>query len=101
MSDVAWRLSLYVVQARTFLYRRLRRRNRTRPVLPSSNRLVVKTFLVKLLFLLDLEAAKQPNPRRRVSELDVRPRASLPDEVGVEARIAAEAVEDLELDRRR
>ena len=30
------------------------------PFSASSNRLVVKTFLVKLLFLLDLEAAKQP-----------------------------------------
>ena len=66
MSDVAWRRSLYFVRARTFLYRHHRRRNRTRPVLPSSNRLVVKTFLVKLLFSLDLEAGKQPNPRRRV-----------------------------------
>jgi hypothetical protein len=46
-----------------------RRRNRTRPVLPSSNRLVVKTFLVKLLFSLDLEAGNQPNPRRRAKGL--------------------------------
>ena len=67
MSDVAWRRSLYFVRARTFLYRHHRRRNRTRPVLPSSNRLVVKTFLVKLLFSLDLEAGNQPNPRRRDS----------------------------------
>ncbi len=32
----------------------------------------MKTFSVKLLFLLDLEVEKQPNPRRRVNSLIVK-----------------------------
>ena len=44
---------LYSAWAWTFLYRRFRRRNRT-----SRKGLVVKTFLVKPLFSLDLKVEK-------------------------------------------
>jgi hypothetical protein len=53
------------------LRRRFRRLDLISPARASHEPLVVKTFSVKLLFLLNLDIGKRPNPRRRVKALTI------------------------------